>query len=170
MDEAILYVLAAPLPGTRAPAYLMHPVGGVDCVLGYTDRERLVECCGEHQPWLGVRIGALMADLRDQRLPGPVVNLPLAPGARWTADGPPWDRSRAGLAGAAGQPGAADEPGEGDAAGDSGPAAGEPEPGASEFAGWGDEDRAAAGSEKSPATVTVAETVAVSVTRREWWQ
>jgi hypothetical protein len=94
MEEATLYVLAAPMPGTRTPAYLMHEVGGVDCVLGYTDLEHLVECCGEHQPWLGVRIDALMADLRDQRLPGPVVNLPLAPQARWTADGPPWDAPR----------------------------------------------------------------------------
>jgi hypothetical protein len=94
MEEAILYVLAAPMPGTRTPAYLMHEVGGVDCVLGYTDLEHLVECCGEHQPWLGVRIDALMADLRDQRLPGPVVNLPLALPARWTADGPPWDAPR----------------------------------------------------------------------------
>ena len=31
-----------------------------------------------------------MADLRDQRLPGPVVNLPPSPAAWWTADGPPW--------------------------------------------------------------------------------
>ncbi len=169
MDEAILYILAAPLPGTRAPAYLMHAVGGVDCVLAYTDLEHLVECCGEHQPWLGVRIGALMADLRDQRLPGPVVNLPLAPEARWTADGPPWDRSRLDEAGAAAEPGTAGEPEEADAAGGSGPADGEPGPGASEFAGWSDEDRADAGS-AVPATVTVAEAVTVSVTRREWWR
>jgi hypothetical protein len=94
MDEAIFYVLAAPLPGTRMPAYLMHDVGGVDCVLAYTDLEHLVECCGQHQPWLGVRISALMADLRDQRLPGPVVNLPLAPAAHWTAAGPSWDQPR----------------------------------------------------------------------------
>jgi hypothetical protein len=68
----------------------MYEVGGVGCVLAYTDLARLVECCGEYQPWLGIRIGALMADLRDQRLPGPVVNLPLSPAAWWTADGPPW--------------------------------------------------------------------------------
>lgn len=169
MDEAILYILAAPLPGTRAPAYLMHAVGGVDCVLAYTDLEHLVECCGEHQPWLGVRVDALMADLRDQRLPGPVVNLPLVPEARWTADGPPWDRSRLDEADAAAEPGAAGEPDEADAAGGSGPTAGEPEPGASEFAGWSDEDRADAGS-ASPAAVTVTEAVAVSVTRQEWWR
>jgi hypothetical protein len=89
-DEAVLYVLAAPEPGTGAPAYLMHLVGGVGCVLAYTDLDRLVECCGQHQPWLGIKIGALMADLRDQQLPGPVVNLPLSPAVRWTADGPPW--------------------------------------------------------------------------------
>jgi hypothetical protein len=88
--EAILYVLAAPQPGSGAPAYLMHEVGGVGCVLAYTDLERLVECCGEHQPWLGIKIGALMADLRDQRLPGPAINMPMSPAVRWTADGPPW--------------------------------------------------------------------------------
>lgn len=169
MDEAILFVLAAPLPGTRAPAYLMHAIGGVDCVLAYTDLEHLVEGCGEHQPWLGVRIDALMADLRDQRLPGPVVNLPLAPEARWTTDGPPWDRSRLGEAGGAGEPGPLGEPGEADAAGGSGPAAGEPESGASEFAGWSDEDRADAGS-AAPASAAATGEVAVSVTRREWWQ
>jgi hypothetical protein len=32
-----------------------------------------------------------MTDLRDQQLPGPVVNLPLSPDAWWAADGPPWD-------------------------------------------------------------------------------
>lgn len=169
MDEAILYILAAPLPGTRAPAYLMHAVGGVDCVLAYTDLEHLVECCGEHQPWLGVRIDALMADLRDQRLPGPVVNLPLAPEARWTADGPPWDRSRLDEVGPADEPDPVAEPDEADAAGGSGPAAGEAEAGASEFAGWSDEDRADAGRE-SPAAVTVAEAVTVSVTGKEWWR
>ena len=89
-DEAILYVLAAPQPGSGVPAYLVHKVGGVGCVLAYTDLKRLVECCGPHQPWLGIRIGALMADLRDQRLPGPVANLPLDRALWWTADGPPW--------------------------------------------------------------------------------
>lgn len=88
----ILYVLACPLPDPeQGPAYLLHRVGGIDCVLGYTDLNRLVECCGPHQPWLAVRMDALIADLRDQQLPGPVVNLPLDPGARWGADGPPWD-------------------------------------------------------------------------------
>jgi hypothetical protein len=91
MDEAVLFVLACPLPGGRGPAYLLHQVGGVGCVLAYTDLDRLVGCCGEHQPWLAVRIDALMADLRDQRLPGPVVNMPLSPDVRWGADGPPWD-------------------------------------------------------------------------------
>lgn len=91
MDEPVLYVLACPLPGERGPAYLMHEVGGVGCVFAYSDLDRLVECCGEHQPWLAVRIDVLMADLRDQRLPGPVVNLPLNPDIRWRADGPPWD-------------------------------------------------------------------------------
>jgi hypothetical protein len=89
-SDAVLFVLAAPAPGSGAPGYLMHAVGGVPCVLGYTDLDRLVECCGQHQPWLGVKLGALMADLRDQRLPGPVVNMPLSPAVRWTADGPPW--------------------------------------------------------------------------------
>lgn len=91
-DVAVLYILACPLPGEdREPAYLLHAVGGVDCVLGYTGLDRLAECCGPHQPWLAVRTDALMNDLRAQRLPGPVVNLPLRPGARWTADGPPRD-------------------------------------------------------------------------------
>lgn len=95
MDEtaeqraAILYVLAAPPPGDGPPAYLMYEVGGVGCVIAYTDLARLVECCGEHQPWLGVEIAALMTDLRDQGLPGPVVNLPLNPALWWTATGPP---------------------------------------------------------------------------------
>ena len=89
-DAAVLYILACPLPGEdRGPAYLLHAVGGVDCVLGYTDLERLAECCGPHQPWLAVRMDALMSDLRAQRLPGPAVNLPLRRDARWTADGPP---------------------------------------------------------------------------------
>ena len=104
MDQSVLYVLAAPLPGSGQPAYLMHEVGGVGCVLAYTDLDRLVECCGEHQPWLGIRIDALIPDLRDQRLPGPVVNLPLAPDVRWTAAGPPWRMPAASTAGATGQP------------------------------------------------------------------
>jgi hypothetical protein len=78
----------------------MHQVGGVGCVLAYTDLDRLVDCCGAHQPWLAVKLEALMTDLRDQRLPGPVVNLPLSPDIRWTADGPPWDLAK--LAAAAG--------------------------------------------------------------------
>ena len=86
---AILYMLAAPQPGPGTPAYLLYEVGGVNCVIAYTDLARLVECCGEHQPWLGVEISALMADLRDQGLPGPVVNLPLNPALWWTAEGPP---------------------------------------------------------------------------------
>ena len=89
MDEAVLYVLAAPQPGPGVPAYLVYKVGGVRCVIAYTDLDRLVECCGEHQPWLGIKISALMADLRDQRLPGPVVNLPLNRTLWWTVDGPP---------------------------------------------------------------------------------
>jgi hypothetical protein len=106
-NQAILYVLAAPQPASGAPAYLVYKVGGVGCVLAYTDLDRLVECCGEHQPWLGIKIGALMADLRDQRLPGPVVNLPLAPAIRWTAGGPPWPVPKAVIASgaAAGGPG-----------------------------------------------------------------
>jgi hypothetical protein len=87
---AILYVLGAPQPGAGIPAYLLHDVGEVGCVIAYTDLARLVECCGEHQPWLGVEVAALMADLRDQGLPGPVVNLPLNSALWWTADGPPY--------------------------------------------------------------------------------
>jgi hypothetical protein len=87
---AILYVLAAPQPGTGTPAYLLHEVGGVGCVIAYTDLARLVEGCGEYQPWLGVEIPGLMADLRAQGLPGPVVNLPLNPALWWSADGPPY--------------------------------------------------------------------------------
>lgn len=100
-DGPVLYVLACPLPEQNGdPVYLMYQIGGVGCVFAYTDLDRLVECCGEHQPWLAVRVGALMTDLRDQQLPGPVVNLPLSPEIRWGADGPPWDL--AGLAAAAG--------------------------------------------------------------------
>lgn len=87
---AILYVLAAPQPDVGPPAYLLHEVGGVGCVIAYTDLARLVECCGEYQPWLGIEIAALMADLREQNLPGPVVNLPLNPALWWTASGPPY--------------------------------------------------------------------------------
>lgn len=86
----IIYVLAAPQPGAGVPAYLLHDVGQVGCVIAYTSLARLVECCGEHQPWLGVEVGALIADLREQGLPGPVVNLPLNPALWWTADGPPY--------------------------------------------------------------------------------
>ena len=94
-SETVLYVLACPLPERDgAPAYLMHQVGGMPSVLAYTDLSRLVDCCGEHQPWLAVKLDALMADLRDQRLPGPVVNLPLDPEVRWRADGPPWDLAK----------------------------------------------------------------------------
>lgn len=87
---AVIYVLAAPPAGGGVPAYLLHDVGEVGCVIAYTDLARLVECCGEHQPWLGVEIAALMTDLRDQGLPGPVVNVPLNPALWWTADGPPY--------------------------------------------------------------------------------
>ena len=93
--DAFLFVLACPVRERNgAPAYLMHQVGGVACVLAYTDLDRLVDCCGEHQPWLAVKLDALMTDLRDQRLPGPVVNLPLSPDIRWTADGPRWDLAK----------------------------------------------------------------------------
>ena len=85
----IIFVLAAPLADGGLPAYLLHEVGGVSCVIAYTSLARLVECCGEHQPWLGVEIGDLMADLQGQRLTGPVVNVPLNPALWWTADGPP---------------------------------------------------------------------------------
>jgi hypothetical protein len=92
VNAGILYVLACPTPEQgNSPAYIMYKIGGVGCVFAYTDLDRLVDCCGEHQPWLAVRIDALMTDLRDQRLPGPVVNLPLSPEIRWTQDGPPWD-------------------------------------------------------------------------------
>jgi hypothetical protein len=87
---ALLYVLAAPQPGASTPAYLLHEVGGVGCVIAYTDLTRLTECCGEYQPWLGIEIAALMADLREQVLAGPVVNLPLTQSLWWTADGPPY--------------------------------------------------------------------------------
>jgi hypothetical protein len=108
-DIPVLYVLACPLPGPGGgPAYLLHGVGGVDCVLGYTDLTRLVDCCGPHQPWLAIRLNGLMADLRDQRLPGPVVNLPLSPEARWTAEGPPVDLAALAAAGKA--PGSGDPP------------------------------------------------------------
>jgi hypothetical protein len=101
-DAAVLYVLACPLPGTDGgPAYLLHQVGGVDCVLGYTDLARLVDCCGPHQPWLAIRLTGLMADLRDQHLTGPVVNLPLSPEARWSAEGPPVDLAALATAGRA---------------------------------------------------------------------
>ncbi|HUN33765.1 MAG TPA: SAV_915 family protein [Trebonia sp.] len=117
----VLYVLACPVPegkiqsGQAArdpavrdpavrsvrPGYLLHEVGGVPCVIGYTGLDELVECCGEFQPWVAIPMDALMADLRDQRLPGPVVNLPLDEAVRWLSDGPPWDL--AGLASDAGQ-------------------------------------------------------------------
>ena len=73
----------------------------MDCVLGYTDLPRLVECCGPHQPWLAIRLTGLMADLRDQRLTGPAVNLPLSPGARWSAEGPPVELAALAAAGRA---------------------------------------------------------------------
>jgi hypothetical protein len=112
-DAAILYVLACPLPEPgEGPAYLLHQVGGVDCVLGYTDLPRLVECCGPHQPWLAIRLTGLMADLRYQRLTGPVVNLPLSPAARWSADGPPVELAALAAAGRASHeaPGTEDRP------------------------------------------------------------
>jgi hypothetical protein len=91
-NDAVLYVLACPLPERNGdPAYLIHQVGGVGCVMAYSDLGQLVECCGEYQPWLAIRLDALMADLRDQQLPGPVVNLPLSPDVRWGPDGPPWN-------------------------------------------------------------------------------
>jgi hypothetical protein len=98
-SDAVLYVLACPLPErTGPPVYLMHQVGGVGCVLAYTDLDRLVECCGVHQPWLAVKLDSLMTDLHDQRLPGPVVNLALSPDIRWSADGPPWDLTKLAVA------------------------------------------------------------------------
>jgi hypothetical protein len=96
----VLCVLACPIPGealpsrapvARTPGYLLHEVGGVPCVVGYTGLDKLVECCGPYQPWAAIPMDALMADLRDQRLAGPVVNLPLDESVRWRADGPPWD-------------------------------------------------------------------------------
>jgi len=90
--EAVLFVLACPLPDRGgAPVYLMHQVGGERSVLAYTDLDQLVNCCGEHQPWLAIKADALLADLRDQRLTGPAVNVPLSPEVRWRADGPPYD-------------------------------------------------------------------------------
>jgi hypothetical protein len=94
MARAVLYVLACPVPGETSagtPGYLLHEVGGVPCVVGYTGLDKLAECCGQYQPWAAIPMGALMADLRDQGLPGPVVNLPLDESVRWGADGPPWD-------------------------------------------------------------------------------
>jgi hypothetical protein len=94
-SEAVLYVLACPLPQRDgAPVYLMHRVGDVGSVLAYTDLERLVNCCGEHQPWAAIKVDALLADLRDQRLAGPAVNVPLSPDVRWRADGPPRDLAK----------------------------------------------------------------------------
>ena len=110
MDEAALYVLAAPIPGTRTPAYLLYEVGGLDCVLAYTDRKHLVECCGEYQPWIGIQVPALMTDLRDQRLVGPAINMPLSPAVRWTADGPPPGPGRFAAAAPAADEGAAATP------------------------------------------------------------
>jgi len=172
MDNAILYVLAAPMPGTHAPAYLMHEVGGVDCVLAYTDLEHLVDCCGEHQPWLGVRIDALMADLRDQRLPGPVVNLPLDPAARWTADGPPWDSSRLREADEVVQPEQGGPAVPAAVPTDAfGGAAGSPAPDASEFAGWGDDaDEAANATAIGAADTITMDAGTVPAGRREWWR
>ena len=48
-----------------------------------------------------------MADLRDQRLPGPAVNLPLGPEVRWRADGPPYDLANLATAAGAGASGGA---------------------------------------------------------------
>jgi hypothetical protein len=107
-SEAVLYVLACPLPQRdSAPVYLMHRVGDASSVLAYSDLDRLVDCCGEYQPWAAIKVDALLSDLRDQRLAGPVVNVPLSPEVRWRADGPPDDlatlaaTARAGTSGGA---------------------------------------------------------------------
>jgi hypothetical protein len=67
----------------------VHQIGDVGCVLAYTSRDKLFECCGEFQPWAAVNFTALVADVRAKELAGPVLDLPLAGTARWTADGPP---------------------------------------------------------------------------------
>jgi hypothetical protein len=82
-----------PVENGARPAYLLHNVGGVGCVLGYSSLDSLVRCCGEHQPWLAVRLDALMRDLHDRQLAGPAIDLPLDQSIWWTADGPPWDLS-----------------------------------------------------------------------------
>ena len=70
-DDAILYVLACPLPGQAAtPAYLLHQVGGVGLRSGPTDLDLLVDRRGEHQPWAWRSGWTPTADLRDQQLPG----------------------------------------------------------------------------------------------------
>jgi hypothetical protein len=107
-SDPVLYVLACPLPERDgAPVYLMHRVGDVRSVLAYTDLDRLVDCCGEYQPWLAIKVDALLADLRDQRLAGPTVDVPLIPEIRWRADGPPYDLATLTIAPGAGANGGA---------------------------------------------------------------
>lgn len=107
-SEAVLYVLACPLPQRDgAPVYLMHRVGDASSVLAYSDLDQLVDCCGEYQPWLAIKVDALLADLRGQRLPGPAVNVPLSPEIRWRVDGPPYDLATLTIAAGAGASGGA---------------------------------------------------------------
>ena len=84
---AIVFALAAPTNQPAGVGYEIHRIGSTDCVLAYTTRQRLVECCGEHQPWAAVDFAKLVADVHAHGLAGPVLDAPLSVAARWTADG-----------------------------------------------------------------------------------
>jgi len=88
--DALVFVLA--IEATSAPsgfAYQAHVIGETPCAVAYSDLATLSDCCGPHQPWVALPLSSLVDDLSSNGLGGPVVNVPLAVDARWTASGPP---------------------------------------------------------------------------------
>lgn len=84
----LVYVLAVPTDTAPGVGYEVHAIGTVQAVLAYTSLQRLVENCGQYQPWAAVDFTQLVEDVSAKALAGPVVDAPLAPAVRWTAEGP----------------------------------------------------------------------------------
>ena len=91
LERARLYFTPArPDPDTGEPRFEFRQIPGHDALaLAFTSTTRLVEGCGEFQPWAAVSGESLMADLKAAGIKVVVIDSALDESVRWSAAGPP---------------------------------------------------------------------------------
>ena len=89
-DELMVFVAARPLEAGGPPVgYEVRRLDDGLAAMAYTSVAKLVECCGEFQPWAQLTLGTLKQDLASQAIRRVLLDTAVGADWRWTESGAP---------------------------------------------------------------------------------